>query len=487
MSDVKIAKVKHDIKERQTGMCKRKNRFLIYILLAMLLLCGCAAKKKNVPEETVNAEQTNEQAAEEDTTLTAEDVQMTAVVEEWDTDKLTITLFDIKEKRSHVLNYSGGTDIRDAYDQLITVPQLAYGEIVDAVYDVKSDKLKVMTISKAAWSYRNVGNLVTDKTAYRMYIGKHTYWYDEGLEIFSNNKMIDLIDLHHQDVLTVRGIDSQICSIEVTKGHGYIRLKEYRDFIGGTIEVGKSSLPVVSDMVLVAREGAQTVYLQCGELTAEEEVTLRRNEEIVLDLSAYKMPAERIGYVRFDIEPFGAELYINGKETDYIEPVKMNYGKHRIQVTMNGYNEFKGVLTIGESTPTISIRLAESESDEAGEGTVSSKDSNDTTIEEEVYEEPEEEDNEEEAEEEDDSEDYELATGTTSVDQNHTITIEAPTGATVYFNGEKKGTIPLTFTKEIGNHILVMTKEGYSTKSYSIQVLDDGENAVFRFPDMAAK
>jgi len=437
----------------------------------MCLLCGCQNHKnssnKNATKQTTVAETGNNY-----------DTTFTGVVKEYDEFKKTVTVYDINGKMDYVFDYNGGTDIKDEYDAVITLPQIEIGEIVDVYYYEASQKLTALSISKEAWTYNKVGNLVTDKTAQRMKISERNFRYDDGLLLFSEDETIELIDLHAKDELMIKGVGSQICSIIVTTGHGYIRLTNYSDFVGGTIEVGYGIItPIVDDMLIVAREGEYKVVLENGELVARENVKLKRNEEITLDMTGYKMPEARIGYVRFDIDPYGADLYINGASVDYSDPIKLNYGKHRIQVTMNGYDDFNGTLTIGESTPTISIRLAEGTYDVESEDTSTGKTqtSNDTSIEEV--------EDEAEATEAADSEN---TTGTTSIDNEHSITVESPAGASLYLNGKQMGTVPITFTKEIGTHIIVLSESGYVTKSYSVEVLDDGENAVFNFPDMIA-
>lgn len=450
---------------------RKKGMLAGVIILILCLFCSCKSQGSQ-SNHTKNANQKFSVVKEEDNY----DTVFTGIIEGYNLDKKTVSVFNIQEKKNYEFVYTGGTDIKDKYDALITMPQVEIGEIVDVYYYQTNQKLTLLHISKEAWTYKKVGNLETDKTNLRMKIANHNYWYDEGLQLFSQEEPIELIDLHEKDELMVKGIGSQICSIIVVKGHGYIRLTNYHDFIGGTIEVGYGIItPIVKDMLIVAKEGEYNVVLENGELVAKKDIKLKRNEEITLDFSEYKMPEERIGYVRFDIDPYGADLYINGRQINYADPIKLNYGTHRIRVTMNGYNEFNGILTIGETTPTISIRLAqgtydvESEDSQTGEKVTSSN----TTI--------------EQTQEEDDlskTENEEENSKTKSIDKNHTITIESPVGATLYMDGEQIGTVPISVEKEIGTHVVVFSQSGYATKSYSIEVLDDNQNAVFNFPDM---
>ncbi|MFA9463578.1 MAG: PEGA domain-containing protein [Velocimicrobium sp.] len=440
---------------------------IIFVIIGLLSACQRDKNSTNTNEKVTLHPMVQEADVNYDT-------MFTGVIKSYDDKLKTVSVFDINGNMSYTFDYNSSTDIKNAYDEIITMPQITIGEIVDVCYYEASQKLTALSISKEAWTYKKVGNLVTDKTSRRMKISGHNYWYNDGLLLFSEEEPIELIDVHEKDELTVKGVGSQICSIIVTTGHGYIRLKNYSDFVGGTIEVGYGIIiPIVKDMLIVAREGDYKVNLENGELLAEKNIKLKRNEEITLDLSEYKMPESRIGYVRFDIEPYGADLSINGAIVDYSDPIKLNYGKHRIWVSMNGYDDFYGTLTIGESTPTITIRLAEGTytvqtgDDETGEA----HKSNDTTLEQ-VQDDEEKDDNKGEDEEK------------VLIDNDHIITIESPAGATLYLNGKQMGIIPISFTKEIGNHIIVLSQSGYITKSYSVEVLDDGENTVFNFPDM---
>ena len=67
---------------------------------------------------------------------------------------------------------------------------------------------------------------------------------------------------------------------------------------------------------------------------------------------------------------------------------------------------------------------------------------------------------------------------------NNLICVTAPTGAKVYFDGAYVGTSPLSFEKVSGEHTLIFKKDGYVTKSYTIDVSDDSEDMILSFPAM---
>jgi hypothetical protein len=72
------------------------------------------------------------------------------------------------------------------------------------------------------------------------------------------------------------------------------------------------------------------------------------------------------------------------------------------------------------------------------------------------------------------------------MDSDHTITVSAPEGAEVYLDNVYKGLAPCTFTKIIGSQTITLRKDGYSTKSYSVDILDDDEDVKLSFSDLVA-
>ncbi|MBO5489571.1 MAG: PEGA domain-containing protein, partial [Eubacterium sp.] len=124
-----------------------------------------------------------------------------------------------------------------------------------------------------------------------------------------------------------------------------------------------------------------------------------------------------------------------------------------------GYNEYKGVVTIQDAGPTVRINLVEQEAEVDSDDTDSS--SNITT-----------------------DSDSSSSTATTKTDSEHKITVSAPVGAAVYIDGTYKGVAPCSFDKIIGEVTLTLTKENYTTKSYSVKIVDDSKDVSWSFPDL---
>ena len=470
------------------GNMKYRRRIINFLLMIFFGLCLAGCDTGQEMSQMSGGVQNPAPVIEEETA----DVEnsILGVVKGIDSTKGSITIYDIENKMDMVFTYTGATDVRDSYNKMITMEQLTIGEIIDGSYDNSNRKLKKLAISSEAWTYSGVNKMSMDQEKNIINIAKKLYQFDERLVITDGVRLIEPIDLNAQDELMVKGIGKYIHSIRITKGHGYVRLKNYDAFLGGTIEVGYGIIiPVVEDMLVVAREGSYRVVVENGDLRAEKDINLSRDKEITLDLDDYKPVEERVGYVNFNISPIGADLYINGVLMNYAEDIKLNYGEHVIRVSLTGYEDFAGILSIGESTSTVRISLAEAAEDVSD---ISDSDDEDSSGDDSFGSVSDDEDDFEEEDlddsnttlEEDESSEGAQAMGTVEVDRAHRISIQGPEGAEVYLNGIRKGTAPISFEKEIGTHTITLSQTGYVTKSYTVEVKNNGEDITFNFPAM---
>ena len=63
------------------------------------------------------------------------------------------------------------------------------------------------------------------------------------------------------------------------------------------------------------------------------------------------------------MNPQGAELYVNGSLTDPSKPVSLKYGNHSVKVSLEGYEDYSGIITVKDASLTVHINLAEESAD----------------------------------------------------------------------------------------------------------------------------
>ena len=450
---------------------KRKGYFAwIILLVCALAFAGCSSqgKKKN------NRKTTQKTQKETETTKNTNQ-KATAVVLKTDIEKKEITLQELESQNRFVLSYSGGTQIISRHDRQMTMEQVELGEIVRIEYSPNLLKLYELQLSKSSWEKSEVDNLRIDKEERRMSIGSDNYKYDSDLVSLSDGRQITLLEINDVDVLTVRGEGTQIHSIVVTRGHGYVRLKKADFFVDGLIEVGsKIMLPVSKDMLIVAPEGECRITVTKDGKGGSSDYHIKRNEETTVNVSDFQEVATRKGAVKFIIEPQDAQLFVDNAKVNYSEYVTLPYGNHAIQVSAEGYKTVEDTLVIDSVYMDKKIILEEIEDE-----TESDKDNKDNETDSDSQE-SESTTKEEKSDKSSDSDEEEKVE-----DKDHVIKIEKPDSVSVYFDGTYKGVSPVSFGKVSGKHTITLSRGGVSNIAYSVDIPNDGEDVAFSFPDLA--
>lgn len=398
----------------------------------------------------------------------SEGATLLAVVKEIDKAGQRVVLYDVNHKKDVELYYTGASNIMDKYQQQIAIGQLPIGTMVDVAYQEKNRKIKDMQISTTAWEYVGVNNMEIDRSKRIMKIASNKYKYYDDIIILDGEDFVPVTALAQQDELTVWGYDQTIWSITVTKGHGTVRLEDYEPFLGAGITIGYEAMQqITEDLVMTVREGNFNLTVESGKYSATKNITVLRNQEIVVSLSDLGPAAPKRGRVTFEINPFGADLFIDNELTFYGSPIELSYGEHKVEVSLGGYTTYKGVLVVDSAGKKVKIDLPEASSKQDIEVTESeytpeiSKPA-----------------------EGDDNSDYNFEDEDLIIDEEHRIYIQNPIGASVYLNGDFMGISPCDFEKVIGTHVLTFIEEGHITQSYTIEVSNDGKDAYYTFSDL---
>lgn len=424
---------------------KMKMAVIIILVLSAVTFTACSIKKNNKntrPEGTVS-QQTH---------------TMTGVITNVDLDLQQITIREIDCDVDTILSYDATAAITDKYGEEITGGELQQGQIMDVTYGTDDAFVISMNVPKDVWEYQEVDKFSFNGDENAMSVAGRKYQYTDRTYFSTLDSKIQMMELSSQDVITVRGIGITVYSVTRTLGHGYIRLTNYSDFVGGMINIGNGIiLPLAENMLITVGEGSYRVTLNKGTAIAVKNVIVNDGDEISLDFSEYETEAKNIGNIIFNIEPHGADLYINDTSVDYSNPVSLNYGEYNIRVEMTGYTTYTGVLDVENAERTVNIDLIDMDASVSVDETATPSPS-------------------------DSGDDDE--TTTKKIDSNHTITVSAPEGAEVYLDNVYKGLVPCTFTKVIGSQTITLSKSGYVTKSYSVDILDDDKNVKLSFSEL---
>lgn len=448
----------------------------------------------------------------------------------------TMTFLNLTLGKEYTLEYDGTTCFYDKYGSILTLGQIEIGEIVDVKFVKPKKHLTSMSISPDGWTINNTTRYVIDTARKDVTIGEDVYNISSDASYFSNDIEIELWDLISTDTLTFRGIGTSVYSVVVENGHGYLRITGQENFVGGWIEVGNKIIQrVYDDMILTVPEGSYQVKISYDGTVSEKRVTIFRNSESKLDFSDVVFEDPKMGMVLFSVNPTTAELYIDGEKTDYSAAIELSYGLHQLICRADGYKTVTQYLSVGQASAGIDIVLEKNEEgndstsndnnnsdnnsgnnssgnssnnnnnnnnngssntdtnnngntgntgntgnngNTGSTGNNGNADNNSNTGDSNNA------DNNNNGNGSNGNSDGNTSDGTNTVTTYYQVHIDAPENVEVYIDGSYVGVSPCSFKKTEGSHIVTLSKNGYTTRSYTIYVDSEDRDVSFSFVEL---
>ncbi len=466
-----------------------KGAVLFVMLLAAVMILTIAAFR--VAADNKKPETPGKPAATPTPTAVPEQKEtknVTAIMERVDSAAKTLQVYSIEDGGVLWISYEGRTNIVDKYGLAIVAEQLSPGDILAVEYETAGSVAVSVAISTQVWEHPYQTGLTVGTERQMVTAGDRNFRYSEALHVYNNGVSEELSHILEEDSVTLRGIGSEVYVIFLERGHGYLTLKEEQDYVGGSILINNQYISqITEDLLLTLKEGTYEVTVENDDLKATIKTTVARDQTTVLDLTEYVRVPDPVGQVSFKIQPAGAVLWINDKDTYYGEPVELDYGIYKIRVESGGYIPYEGLLRVEsaaselaislpeapvtEPTPTSPAPTAGAEGDAGnsgdtgngeGDGDVGGSSSGNPP--------------------DNTSEQNPDGDGSYPVDEEHRIVIYSDDEVEIYLDGDYMGVTEdgkAEFEKYIGTFELELVR-GDESKTYMIQVDDDGEDFVFR-------
>lgn len=362
----------------------------------------------------------------------------------------TLTFLNLELGRRYTLSMDGTTRLYDKYGDGLTLEQIQKGDIVYITFLKSKKHLTTLQLSPEAWVYEGTERYEINTVRNEVTIGSEAFKLTSNTQFLSEGRNIESMDLNPSDVITFSGIGSQVLTVRVDKGHGYLRLENDENFVGGWIEIGQAMIQrITDDMLIPVPEGSYQVNISHKGGGGMKDIVIRRNEETVLDIGDLEIPEPQYGIVLFSLNPSSAELYIDGSPVDPSGPQSLEYGLHQLIARAEGYQSITQYIRVGQESAGINIVLDANETDQ-------------------------EDDSSQESPSEQTTENY------------YKVYIDAPEEVEVYLDGNYMGISPCSFVKTAGTHVVTLRKTGYTTRSYTIEVGSEEKDISYSFADLVS-
>lgn len=400
--------------------------------------------------------------------------------------------------RDYTLSFDKTTHFYDKHGKEVTVSSVETGMLVYATFLKSTKHLNSLSLEmpKDGWVYKDVSDYDLPVT-FSVSGSERSVAKINGKEYKINYNTLVLVDgaasgtssILKGDKIDAYGIGDEVYSIKVTSGHGYLRLSSDTvndtSLIGAWIELDNKVIRRITEhMLMSAPEGEYDLYIGGNGASHSDRITIIRGKETVVDTSTIEIEEPKSGLISFKLTPKEAGVIVDGEDLGAIDEVSMKYGVHEIEIYAEGYKSDLRYLRVGSSKATVRLELAKESSSHSESSDKSNKAA---TVYSSVF-------------------NAESPQGASSVSTHGSasannsgfgssssgnvipakyIAFESPVGAALYFDGNFVGTIPVTKIKVSGLHTVTLTRNGYKTVSYNIDVDGQNTDVVYRFPDMA--
>lgn len=453
---------------------KKEQRKVVTLLVLSVAVIALFTALALLPEKKAGGGQHKKPSVTPAPTGRAEaSVSEKAMIVSVDPEGKTITYRSFADGKEKSAAYTTVTEIADKYGKVLVAESLKFGEIVDITSAEETGRLLSVARSSSHWEFKSLDEYGINLSENKLLVRGTTYRITERTAAYQNGAFISPEAIKSADRLRVCGEGQEVLVLEVTKGHGYIRLENEEGLIGGTISFGGEEHPIEAGAVYVVRAGSYQAVLQKGEEASVADITVEENMTVTIDALEYGGAVPEKGLLWFAVEPFGAKLYIDGKDTYYYETeVELEYGTYKIEVSLGGYISYEGKITVSRPYQNYSFRLMENPEapgngeegggENAGPGNEGGTGNGETSDRETVSV----------------AEKFDF-----HFDKAHKTYILKPTGAKVYIDGVYIGTAPLEFEKILDPYTITL-QDGERQKSYTITPDDNGEDSPYSFPDL---
>ncbi|MCL2564342.1 MAG: PEGA domain-containing protein [Defluviitaleaceae bacterium] len=311
-----------------------------------------------VPGDTLQANSTN--TPEQVPVLAIDEISITGVIMELNHGERSLEIFDLGSQRNLDFRADNATSMQNRYGEVMSFAQFRAGDIVDARYTEVGGILSSMNLATAAWERRNVTNLRVNAENRTITLGNETFRYDDRTISIFNNDPYSIENINPLNVVTLRGMGSDVWFVEVSRGTGFINIVNGDDIRDGIIEIDNDMVLQLNDRgttdePIRVQSGNRRIRIRGSNIEDfDTSLDVNPGESAILNLSDVQITA---GVVTININEADAIVTINGTPVRAAEPQILTYGSYELVIWKEGFRTYESTFELNEPALELNIFL----------------------------------------------------------------------------------------------------------------------------------
>ena len=366
---------KRPLKDSPSAKPKKKaskgQYIAFYIITLVVAVAVCLATFAFVLSSVVNnrppagvpgdtSQASNVTTPEQLPVYAIDEISITGVIMDLNHAGRTLEIFDLGSQRSLDFRADNATAMQNRYGEVMSFAQFRPGDIVDARYTEVGGVLSSMNLATAAWERRNVSNLRVNAENRTITLGNEIFRYgDRTISIFNNNPY-SIENINPLNVVTLRGMGSDVWFVEVSRGTGLINIVNGENIRDGIIEIDNDViLPLndrgTTDEPIRVQSGNRRIRVRGSNIEDfDTAIDVNPGESAILNLSEVQITA---GVVTLNISEPDAVVTINGATVRAAEPQILTYGEYELVIRKEGFRTYESTFELNEPTLVLNIFL----------------------------------------------------------------------------------------------------------------------------------
>lgn len=277
------------------------------------------------------------------------------VIRENDTEQKKVNILSFDDKKTYDLEMTSKTELKDKYDNSMTLQEFKIGDIVDFVYD-KDKKLVSLKISSSGWCEEDVTGVKVNSDNNTINFNNKSYSYSELLGVTFKGTTSDISKINELDKVTITGYNNMVYSLNIEKGHGIIQITNKDKIKDGKFEVDNNIYKSLSEIGSVnVTEGSHRIIVKGSNCeTFTKDINVSADETFNLNLSEVHI---KTGVVLIKSNVSGYLLTINNTPELSREPLVLEYGAYNIKLEKEGYDSFETQIILNSDQKVINAEL----------------------------------------------------------------------------------------------------------------------------------
>lgn len=337
--------------------------FMVVFFLVFLSMGGKSSKNVNSPPVIENNDQPTQnitQMPKEEEEKEKKELQQELILIKEIKSNKELVVYDIANNRSKTIKTDKTTEVFDKNGKKINLSEISEGDIVKVSLDDNNENELVVQIdyTNDMWIQEQISGAKIQPNGKTITISNKVYYYTDETLFYYKDKPINPLKLNEMDILSLKGIDNKVWSVNVLEYHGYIVIKNKDKIKDGTIQIDNEKEIYLSDIEkITVSEGAHNIIIKGSNIEPyTADVFIVADEEFSIDLSDAQAKTSVL-ILKTNVENY--QLYVNGTSTNYSEPLVLTQGEYNLKITKDGYLPWEQKVNLLEPSMEVTANLME--------------------------------------------------------------------------------------------------------------------------------